>query len=62
MFILILIISISKMITGFHSAVIVVLWNFFGDKICEDVTNRIKCFADVIVLLRLRLLTFSFLL
>jgi len=50
------------MITGFHSAVIVVFWNLFGEKICEDITNRIKCFAGVIVLLRLRLLTISFLL
>jgi len=50
------------MITGFHCAVIVVLCNLRGDKICEDITNRIKCFADAIVLLWLRLLTISFLL
>lgn len=50
------------MITGFHCAVIVVLCNFLCDKMCEDITNRIKCFADVIVLLWLRLLTISFLL
>ena len=49
------------MVTGFSCAVIVVLCNFLCDKICEDITNRFKCFADVILLSWLRLLTSSFL-
>lgn len=39
------------MITVLHYTVIVLLCNFLCDKIGEDITNKIKCFADVIVLL-----------
>jgi hypothetical protein len=38
------------MITVFHHAVIVTLCNFLCAKICEATRNRIKCFANVIVL------------